>query len=143
MSIQERWDTTFSQLGRTAPQQRADESSVNYLRRLSRVGRKYIPAGEEMARVNFREVPDEYVPKLSEMMREAVTRNMRRTDNMAEGEMRPIHHTDAGGTRMTEWIGPTSFVKAMTLPARRVVRINKPDVETLYNSAKAAMSGIW
>jgi hypothetical protein len=44
---------------------------MDYLRRLSRVGRKYIPAGEEIARVRFDyTLPDEVVPKFSEMMRE-------------------------------------------------------------------------
>jgi hypothetical protein len=144
MSIQERWQETFEKVGRSCPAQRADESNLGYQKRLARIGRRYIPEGEEIARVRFdNSLPDEYVPKMSEMMRAAVERNVYRTDNMRSGELRAVQHIDAGGTRTTRFIGPDSFVKAMTLPARRVVRINKPVVETLYNSAKAAMSGIW
>jgi hypothetical protein len=56
---QARWDSTFSALGR-----------------------KYIPRGEQIASVDFSELPDEVVPKFSEMMRQAVARNITRTDNM-------------------------------------------------------------
>jgi hypothetical protein len=50
-TIAEKWDATFAKLGRSAPAQRADEATADYQRRLARVGRKYIPAGEEIARV--------------------------------------------------------------------------------------------
>ena len=54
----ERWDETFAKLGRTAPAQRADESGIDYQRRLGRVGRKYLPQYEELANLNFRQLPD-------------------------------------------------------------------------------------
>ena len=47
------WEETFQKLGRSAPMQRADEGDMAYLRRVSRVGRKYIPSGEEIAQVPF------------------------------------------------------------------------------------------
>ena len=86
MTIQERWDGTFAKLDRSCPAQRADEAQVDYLRRLSRIGRKYIPRSEQMASVNFAELPDETVPKFSELMRAAVERNLYRTDNMRRGK---------------------------------------------------------
>jgi hypothetical protein len=142
-----RWDETFEKLNRSAPARRADEASMDYLRRLSRVGRKYIPAGEEIARVRFdHTLPDEVVPKFSEMMREAVERNLRRTDNMEPGTMRSVLIVDENtGLKTREWIGPDSFVKAMGLPCRRVLRINAPATTPLYASAdaKRAMSGGW
>jgi hypothetical protein len=120
---------------------------MDYLRRLSRVGRKYIPAGEEIARVRFDDtLPDAVVPQYSELMREAVERNIRRTDNMEPGTMRSVLTVDEQtGLKTREWIGPDSFVKAMGLPCRRVVRINAPATTPLYQSAyaKAAMSGGW
>jgi hypothetical protein len=51
-TIAEKWDATFAKLGRSAPAQRADEATVDYQRRLARVGRKYIPLSEEIARVS-------------------------------------------------------------------------------------------
>ena len=76
------WDETFQKLGRSAPAQRADESTYNYQRRLAELGSKYIPRGEQIAGVDFSQLPNEVVPKFTEMMRERVEANMRRTDNL-------------------------------------------------------------
>ena len=141
-TIQENWDTTFAKLGRAAPAQRADESTTDYQRRLGRVGRKYLPKHEELANLNFRELPDTVVPKFSELMREAVERNIFRTDNMQPGEMRPVQRVDAGGSRSTEWIGPTSFVRELGTPCRRVVSFSAPRREILYQN-RAHLNGLW
>ena len=119
MTIQERWDGTFAKLDRSCPAQRADEAPVDYLRRLSRIGRRYIPKGEQMASVNFAELNDDVVPKFSELMRAAVERNLYRTDNMEPGTMRAVVRVDENtGQKIREWIGP---VKSMGLPCRRVI----------------------
>jgi hypothetical protein len=133
--VQSRWDSTFAALGRSAPARRADETGTDYLRRLSRVGRKYIPRGEQIAQVDFDELPDAVVPKFSELMRAAVARNVVRTDNMAPGEMRAVLRTDENtGMKIREWVGPDSFVKSMGRPCRRVVRINAPASMALYSA---------
>jgi hypothetical protein len=144
-TIAERWDATFQKLGRSAPAQRADEATVDYQRRLARVGRRYIPAGEEIARVRFdHTMVDAVVPKFSEMMRAAVERNLYRTDNMQPGELRPVLETDPNtGMKTRSWIGPTSFVKEMGRPCRRVVRINAPAGTPLYAANRADMAGVW
>jgi hypothetical protein len=133
---QSRWDQTFSAYGRSAPARRADESTTSYLRRLSRVGKRYVPAGEQIARVSFDDtMPDDVVHKYSELMRNAVARNVRRTDNMAPGELRSVLVTDENtGFKVREWVGPDSFVKAMGRPCRRVVRINAPLTQALYSA---------
>jgi hypothetical protein len=80
------------------------------------------------------------------MMREAVERNLRRVDNMEPGAMRSVLTVDENtGFKTREWVGPDSFVKAMGLPCRRVLRINAPATTALYASAdaKRAMGGIW
>jgi hypothetical protein len=69
------------------------------------------------------------------MMRQAVARNVTRTDNMQPGEMRAVMVTDENtGMKIREWIGPDSFVKAMGRPCRRVVRINAPATTALYSA---------
>ena len=140
MTIQERWDRTFSMLDRSCPAQRADEDSTDYLRRLSRVARRYIPAGEEIARVRFdHTLPDEYVGRYSELMRQCVEKNLRRTDNMQPGEMRSIMRVDENtGQKTREWIGPTSFVRNSLYghrDCRRVTRIAAPSGSTLWQAA--------
>jgi hypothetical protein len=121
MSIQERWDSTFAKLDRSCPPQRADEASVDYLRRLSRIGRRYIPKGEQMASVNFAELPDSVVPKFSELMRQRVEANIHRIDNMKPGELKSYIQTDENtGSKIRCWVGPESFVKSMGRPCRLV-----------------------
>jgi hypothetical protein len=151
MTIQERWDGTFAKLDRSAPAQRADEDSTDYLRRLSRIGRRYIPAHEEIARVRFDDtLPDAVVPKFSEMMRQCVEKNLRRTDNMVPGEMRSVMRVDENtGQKIREFIGPQSFVRNSLYghrDCRRVTRISAPAGSTLWQAAseaRRAMSGGW
>ena len=151
-SAQERWQSTFEKLDRSAPAQRADEGSTDYLRRLSRIGKKYIPRAEQMASVNFRELPDEVVPKFSELMRACVERNLFRVDNMAAGEMRSVMVVDPQtGAKQRHWIGPTSFVRDPLVghrDCRRVVRITRPAAVSLWEASqmaatKRAASGGW
>jgi hypothetical protein len=138
MTIQERWDATFQKLDRSAPPQRADEDSTSYLRRLSRIGRGYIPKSEQMASINFAELPDETVPKFSELMRQCVEKNLRRTDNMQPGEIRSIIRVDENtGQKTREFIGPESFVRNPLYghrDCRRVTRISAPAGSTLWQA---------
>jgi hypothetical protein len=151
MSIQERWDATFQKLDRSCPAQRADEARVDYLRRLSRIGRRYIPKGEQMASINFAELPDETVPKFSELMRAAVERNLYRTDNMQPGEMRAVMVVDPNtGAQQRHFVGPQSFVRNPLYghrDCRRVVRISRPATVALWEAqdaaAKRAVAGGW
>jgi hypothetical protein len=151
MIIQERWDGTFAKLDRSCPAQRADEASVDYLRRLSRIGRKYIPAHEEIARVKFDDtLPDAVVPKFSELMRAAVERNIFRTDNMAPGEMRAVMVVDPNtGAQQRHFVGPQSFVRNPLYghrDCRRVVRLAAPAGSTLWQAASETRrngSGGW
>ena len=91
------WDETFQKLGRSAPPQRADKSIYNYQRRLAELGSRYVPRGEQIAGVDFAQLPNEVVPKFSEMMRERVEANMRRTDNLDPNDTnyRTVLVTDA------------------------------------------------
>ena len=57
-------------------------SLPNYQRRLAELGSRYIPRGEQIAGVDFSQLPNEVVPRFSEMMRERVEANLRRTDNL-------------------------------------------------------------
>ena len=150
MTIQERWDGTFAKLDRSCPAQRADEDSTDYLRRLSRIGRRYIPKSEQMASINWTELPDETVPKFSELMRAAVERNLYRTDNMAPGEMRSVMVVDPNtGALQRHFVGPTAFVRNPLYghrDCRRVTRISAPAGSTLWQSSsetRRGASGSW
>jgi hypothetical protein len=149
VGAQARWDATFQKLDRTCPARRADEVEVDYLRRLSRIGRKYIPRSEQIASVSFAELPDAVVPKFAEMMRERVEANLFRVDNMQPGEMRAVMVVDENtGAQQRHWIGPQSFVLDPTYghrPCRKVVAINVPTPSRLYvaQGAEARLARGW
>jgi hypothetical protein len=132
---QARWDATFQKLDRSCPAQRADETGVDYLRRLSRVGRKYVPRSEEITKVPFdHTLPDSVVERYSELMRNAVERSILRSDNMRDGELRAVMITDENtGMKQRHFIGPTSFVKEMGRPCRLVTRIINPATGMVFH----------
>jgi hypothetical protein len=138
LGIQEKWDRTFQRLDRSCPARRADEGETDYLRRLSRIGRKYIPRSEPIAKVAFDDsLPDNVVEKFSELMRQCVEKNILRTDNMADGELRSYIETDPNtGAKSRCWVGPRPFTDAFTR-VKRVARINAPAVNTVWESAFA------
>lgn len=144
---QAQWEETFQKLGRSAPAPRADERDLDYLRRVSRVGRRYIPAGEEIAAVRFDStMPDAVVPKFSEMMRARVEANLRRTDNMDPNDpnYRVVHVTDENtGMRIREFYRARPFTDDFKLQTRRVVRINAPASMRLYSADRRSMGQIF
>jgi hypothetical protein len=146
---QGRWDATFAKLDRSCPARRADEAEMDYLRRLSRVGRKYIPRAEEIAAVSFAQLPDNVVPQYSELMRQAVERNIMRTDNMQPGEMRAVMIVDENtGMKQRHFVGPTSFVRDPAVghrDCRKVIAINAPQPSRLYTArgAEARLARGW
>jgi hypothetical protein len=144
---QAQWEETFQKLGRSAPAQRADESDLAYLRRVSRVGRKYIPANEEICSVRFDStMPDAVVPKFSEMIRARVEANLRRTDNLDPNDpnYRVVHVTDEStGMKIREFYRARPFTDDFKLPLRRVTRINAPASMPLYSADRAAGAGFW
>jgi hypothetical protein len=126
VGAQAKWDGTFAKLDRSCPARRADESGTDYLRRLAIIGKRYIPKSEDIHGVTFRKdtadpLPDTAVAKFAEQVRTAVERNLYRTDNMQPGELRAVMRVDENtGTKIREFYGPDSFVKAMSAPLRKV-----------------------
>jgi hypothetical protein len=141
------WEETFQKLGRSAPAQRADEGDMDYLRRMSRLGRRYVPSGEEICSVHFdRSLPDAVVPEFSERMRARVEANLRRTDNLDPNDpsYRVVHITDPNtGMKIREFYRARPFTDDFALPARRVVRINAPASTPLYAADRRSMGQIF
>jgi hypothetical protein len=144
---QARWDDSWARLGRAAPAPRAGEGDADYLRRMARLGRKYIPSGEEIAGVAFdQSMPDAVVPRFAEMMRERVEANLRRTDNLDPNDpnYRVVHVTDGNtGMRIREFYRARPFTDDFGTPCRRVVRVNAPASMPLYSADRRAMGQIF
>ena len=140
------WDETFQKLGRSAPPQRADESIYNYQRRLAELGSRYVPRGEQIAGVDFAQLPNEVVPRFAEMMRERVEANLRRTDNLdpSDKNYRTVLVTDDNtGGKIREFYRARPFTDDFNVPGRRVVRINAPEQRTLYSSNRREAASTW
>ena len=141
------WEETFQKLGRSAPAQRADEGDMDYLRRMSRLGRRYVPSGEEICSVHFdRSLPDAVVPEFSERMRSAVERNMRRIDNLdpRDPNYRQVLVTDPNtGMQTREFYRARPFTDDFSTPCRRVTRINTPASTPLYAADRRVMGQIF
>jgi hypothetical protein len=141
------WDETFQKLGRSAPAPHADESDLQYLRRVSRIGRRYIPAGEEIAKVAFdSSMPDSAVRTFSEQMRQRVEANLRRTDNLDPNDptYKVVHVTDDNtGMKIREFFRARPFADDFGTRCRRVSRINAPASQPLYAANRQAMVQIF
>jgi hypothetical protein len=140
------WDETFQKLGRTAPAQGAGESVYDYQRRLAGLGSKYIPRGEQIAGVDFAQLPNDVVPRFSEMMRERVEANLRRTDNLDPNDTsyRTVLVQDANTNgKIREFYRARPFTDDFKLPGRRVVRINAPEQRALYSSNRREAASTW
>jgi hypothetical protein len=143
-TIQERWNATFAKLDRSCPARRADEGDIAFMRRLARIGRKYIPRGEQMARVDFDALPANVVEQFRELMRECVEKNLYHTANMKPGDLRQVIQVDQNtGAKTRCFVGPTSFVREMGQPCRRVTRICAPAGTTLFSADRGGMRGLF
>ena len=118
----------------------------DYQRRLAALGSKYIPRGEQIAGVAFDQLPNEVVPKFTEMMRERVEANMRRTDNLDPNDTSYrtvlVQDADTNG-KIREFYRARPFTDDFKLPGRRVVRINAPEQRTLYSSNRREAASTW
>jgi hypothetical protein len=141
----EKWDATFQKIDRSCPSRRADERGVDYLRRLSVIGKRYLPRDEKIASVTFKTLPDEAVPKFSEMVREAVERNLYRVDNMEPGTYRAVMRVDEQtGLKVREFYGPRPFTDEFVLRPKRVVTFSAPQREVIWgHNAKTQSQGLW
>jgi hypothetical protein len=105
-----------------------------------------VPRGEQIAGVDFTQLPNEVVQKFAEMMRERVEANMRRTDNLDPNDTsyRTVLVQDANTNgKIREFYRARPFTDDFKLPGRRVVRINAPEQRTLYSSNRREAASTW
>jgi hypothetical protein len=144
---QAQWQETFEKLGRSAPAPRADEREADYLRRMARLGRRYIPEAEEIAQVAFdASMPDSAVRTFSEQMRQRVEANLRRTDNLDPNDpaYRTVLVTDPQtNMKIREFYRARPFTDDFGTACRRVTRINAPASMPLYSADRRAMGQIF
>jgi hypothetical protein len=154
-SIQQRIDDAFQVWGRAAPPMRADEGDAQYVRRIAQVARKknYLSYDEPARRIEFNDIPDEYIGKFTSMLIDGIKRSVRRSDTVPYGTERAVFTRDENsGMAIRSFVRPDgeSFVKDPEVgyrPCRRVTRISAPAGSTLWAAGNAATrraaSGSW
>jgi hypothetical protein len=133
---QARWDETLGKINLRADAQRSGESEIDYLRRLAIRGKKYLPRSEDIVEVKFsRNLPDNKklhdrdVLRYSEMVRQAVERNITRVDNMDRNDptYREVMVTDDNtGQKIKTFYRARPFTDDFAQPCRQVRRIINP-----------------
>jgi hypothetical protein len=149
--IQQRFDDAFSVWGRSAPAMRADEGDAGYVRRMARLAQKkgYLAYDEPAKKIEYNDIPDQYLHKFTGMLVDGIKRSVRRSDTVPPGTERVMFDRDENtGMATRSFIRPDgeSFVKEMGQPCRRVVRINAPSGSTLWSDPSATRrnaSGGW
>jgi hypothetical protein len=154
-AIQEKFDDAFQVWGRSAPAMRADESAVSYVRRIARLAQKegYLAYDEPAKKIEFDDIPDQYLGKYTPMLIDGIKRSVLRSDTVTDGTERSVFTRDENtGQAIRSFVRPDGecFVKEPAYgarPCRRVVRINRPATVALYeaqdSAAKSAMMGGW
>ena len=153
-SIQEKIDDAFQVWGRSAPPMRADEGDAQYIRRIAQVARKknYLSYDEPARRIEFNDIPDQYLGKFTSMLIDGIKRSVRRSDTVPYGTERAVFTRDENtGMATRSFVRPDgeSFVKDPAYghqPCRRVTRIAAPAGSTLWQAASETRrnaSGGW
>jgi hypothetical protein len=89
---QQIFDRALQPWGRTAPAARADENYGGYLRRMTNIAQSYLPAGHELARLEFvrgdDRVPRDVLIPLSDQVLSGIKQALRDPTTVAAGKMR-------------------------------------------------------
>ena len=153
-SIQQKIDDAFQVWGRSAPPMRADEGDAQYIRRIAQVARKknYLSYDEPARRIEFNDIPDQYLGKFTEMLIDGIKRSVGRSDTVPYGTERAVFTRDENtGMATRSFVRPDgeSFVKDPAYghqPCRVVTRICAPAGSTLWQDAahtRRSASGGW
>ena len=119
---QSRADSVMAAFGKQAPRPLDGESLLGYRRRLANMLKEHSPDCKD---ANLAAIADDTAFGIIEtrIYKDALEAAKNPVD-MQEGELRPIHRTDAAGRRITEWVGKGTFVRQFAAPVQRVTDIS-------------------
>ena len=129
--IAARYADAFRAFGTEVPAPADDEPAGAFRKRLfNRLARK-LPSGHELSEIRADDIsssPTVYDHFEREVIKAAQAEGEKpSTENLPpSGEIVARHRTDDMGQRMTEFFGKESFIKSMSRPGRRVLRLIDP-----------------
>jgi hypothetical protein len=123
-TIQERADDCYQPWGFRAPGPTLGCDPDEYRRDLLIKAKRLLPGDNELRRVQVRQLPRSALSQFEDMIFAAAKAEAFRPDSVPDGEMRKVVRPTANGSEIIEWVGKTSFVKAMGRPGRKVLSFN-------------------
>jgi hypothetical protein len=128
---QSRYDEAFSAHGVKAPPPRADAHPPDYRRELFKRGQDLLPSDHPLTRFNPEDIGGDAIVELERQLISAIEAEATAPsgDNIpgpGEPLREVIQQDDASGLRKTTFNGAESFIKGLSRPGRRIVRICDP-----------------
>jgi hypothetical protein len=121
---QQRYDDALSPWDVRAPGPTLGEDITEYRAKLAILAKKQLPPDHAMRKVQYRRLDTDIFDNFEPQLLQAVQRAAYDASTVPPGQFRKVVEVDNNGMKMVRWIGPESFVKAMTRPGRRVVSFN-------------------
>jgi hypothetical protein len=123
-AIQAKADELFSKFGEAPPRPIADESPRRYRKRVIHSMQEHLAPGDPFSLIrqpNLTREADATLDVLEPRVRESFAKAVHDPATVAEGTFREIHSTDAGGHKVSSFIGRRSFIHDMVAPVFKVV----------------------
>jgi hypothetical protein len=89
--------------------------------------KRLLPDDHELRNIQVRRMPSDALEVFDPQLCDACRKEAYNPATVAPGEFRIVPEVAADGMKVIKFIGPESFVKAMTRPGRRVLSFNTPN----------------
>jgi hypothetical protein len=120
-------DSALEPWSRTAPAPKTGESRADYRRRLCRLAAGFLPVDHNLKELGIERCDDDVVDIFFPQILQATKAAVRDVDTVPYGTLRAVNRVDDAGRKITDFVGPESFVKGLAQENRRVVQFCKRD----------------
>src|SRR5262249_37498146 len=122
LKFQEYYDNALRKIGLRAPQPTLGQTVNDYRRETLRtIKRTFLPQNHPLYQVQMRALKADALGALEPQVLQAAITEANNPCHVEPGQLRKIEEIDPyGQVKTIRWVGPESFVKAMSRPGRRV-----------------------
>jgi hypothetical protein len=131
-NYQAAYDPIYGKFGEKAPARVADETPKRYRRKLFRGLQDKLPDGHDLIKVNADELDSDIIDQFEQMLFEAVQRESETPsgsnlpDDVYDARAKHERTDAATGLRKIEFAAKESFIKSLSRPGRKVLRLVDP-----------------
>jgi hypothetical protein len=128
---QSRYDDAFAKHGRRAPEPAADARPPTYRRKLFGIAQSMLPSGHPLTKFDAGDIDGSAIPELERQLLSAIeAEGESPTGDNVPGPGEPLREVtkvdSTNGARVTRFYGTEHFIKQLSRPARRVLRLVDP-----------------